>query len=66
MAIPNPVCNLQHNSETHKMIKVDTKHNTSVVFNMLVSPDFQSVSASFWCTLWIHKTSNVMGNANKF
>lgn len=25
MAIPNPVCNLQHNSETRKMIKVCTK-----------------------------------------
>jgi hypothetical protein len=37
MAIPNPVCNLQHNSETRKMIKVYTQHKTSVVQNMLLS-----------------------------
>ena len=65
MAIPNPVCNLQHNSETCRLIKVYTQHKTSIVFNMLMSSDFQSISASFWCTLWIHQTGNVMGTADK-
>jgi len=51
MAIPNPVCNLQHNSETRKMIEVYTQHKTSVVQNVLLSSDFQSISASFWCSL---------------
>jgi len=66
MAIPNPVCNLQQNSETRKMIKVYTQHKTSVVQTMLLSSDFQSTSANFWCTLWIHKTGHVMGTADKF
>ena len=51
MAIPNPVCNLQHNSETHKTIKVYAQHKTSVVQNVLLSSDFQSISDSFWCSL---------------
>jgi hypothetical protein len=50
-AIPNPVCNLQHNSEMRKKIEAQTQQKISVAFNVLMSSNMQPTSASFWCTL---------------
>jgi hypothetical protein len=66
IAIPNPVCNLQHNSEMRKMIEAYAQRKISVLFNVLMSSNLQATSASFWRTLWIHKTGNATGNADKY